>query len=109
MGAARNGMEWNVVERERNVSEIVTHGATSTQNTRPHHHQPAATCETPPSCHPQHGMQDHNHNKQPQQWQQQWSSSGDIASGGQWDGGSRDGSNSEALLLPQTVHILSMQ
>jgi len=38
-----------------------------------------------------------------------WSSGGDSGGGGQWDGGGRDGSDGEALLLPQTVHILSVQ
>src|SRR6266702_2755692 len=38
-----------------------------------------------------------------------WSSGGDGGSGGQWDGSGGDGSNGEALLLPQTVHILSVQ
>ena len=38
-----------------------------------------------------------------------WSSGGDGGGGGQWDGGGGDGSDGEALLLPQTVHILSVQ
>src|SRR6266702_367283 len=42
-------------------------------------------------------------------WCAKWSSSGDGGGGGQWDGGSGDGSDGEALLLPPTVHILSVQ
>src|SRR6266702_1607518 len=37
-----------------------------------------------------------------------WSSGGDGGGGGQWDRGGGDGSDGEALLLPQTVHILSV-
>jgi len=32
-------------------------------------------------------------------WYAKWSSSGDGGGGGQWDGGGRDGSDGEALLL----------
>src|SRR6266702_1202614 len=64
---------------------------------------------TPPPRHPQHGTQDCDRDKRPQQWQRRWSSGGDGGDGGQWDGGSSNGSDGEALLLLQTVHILSMQ
>ncbi len=55
---------------------------------------------TPPRCHPQHGTQDCDRDKRPQQWRRRWSSSGDGDGGGQWDGSGSDGSDGEALLLP---------
>src|SRR6266702_8926763 len=61
---------------------------------------------TTPQC--QHVAQDPPTTPSPT-WCAKWSSGGDGGSGGQWDGGSGDGSDSEALLLPQTVHILSVQ
>src|SRR6266702_3358919 len=61
---------------------------------------------TTPQC--QHIAQDPATTPSPT-WYAKWSSGGDGGGGGQWDGGGRDGSDGEALLLPQTVHILSVQ
>src|SRR6266702_5052193 len=85
----------------------------------PQHRMQGPTTTNLPQC--QHSMQDPTTMLQCQHITQdpatmpsptqcaKWSSSGDGGGGGQWDGSSRDGSNGEALLLPQTVHILSVQ
>src|SRR6266581_4608822 len=100
------------------------------------HHNADPPCTSPAVAPPQHGMQDPTtanlprcqHGAQdpttmPQRQHvaqdptttpsptrcAKWSSGGDGGGGGQWDGGGGDGSDSEALLLPQTVHILSVQ
>ncbi len=80
----------------------------STHDANPPHASPAVAppqhrtqdCRTPPRRHPQHGTQDRDCDKRPQQWRRRWSSSGDGDGGGQWDGGGSDGSDGEALLLP---------
>src|SRR6266702_4284646 len=85
----------------------------------PQHRMQGPATANLPQC--QHGMQDPTTMPQCQHiaqdpttmpsptWYAKWSSSGDGGSGGQWDGGGRDGRDGKALLLPQTVHILSVQ
>src|SRR6266702_2912768 len=102
---------WNArPQHHQPVAPKPHHSATPTQNTRPHHHQPPMTStwyiEPHHAAMPTHhtGPCHHAIPNMVHKMEQWWDSGG----GGQWDGDG-DGSNCEALLLPQTVHILSVQ